>query len=309
MSPGHQTLAAETIGWVERCLGPRSSVVGARRIGGATGPWRLDVHRPSGTDAVVLRDGDPHSANERSRFSVEAAALQAAEDLRIAAPRLIGHDLTGAQSSRLAVLSTSLPGTNTIPVTATHDRLTALGRAAASLNGIPPNYLSLPLRCRPLADIDFAGERAAGNTTALLRAADDFLADGAPPPAANILVHGDCWQGNLLWQHDRFVGFVDWDAAGIGQPGLDLGNLRFDVALYFGLDGLSAVTQGWYDSDGPALEHLAYWDLLAALSSPTDLSTWTPTITAPGRPDLDTPTLTERRNEFITAALEMPTSR
>lgn len=304
MNPDANTLTSDTIDWVERCLGAGASIVGARRLGGVTGPWRLDVRRPSGTESVVLRDGDPQAANERARFDVESAALRAAEDLQIAAPRLIGHDVTGAQSSRLAILSTHLAGDNTIPPTATHDRLTALGRAAASLNRTPPNDTSLPVRHRPLADLDFAGARAGGDTTDLLQAADDFLADGAPPPLANILVHGDCWQGNTLWQHDRFTGFVDWDAAGIGQPGLDVGNLRFDVALYFGLDGLDAVTEGWTDAGGPPLDHIAYWDILAALSSPTDLSSWTPTITAPGRSDLDTCTITARRDDFIKAALE-----
>ena len=303
MRPGPPTLAADTIAWAERCLGPRSSIVDARRLGGSTGPWLLRVHGASGIESVVLRDGDPHSANERSRFDVEAAALQAAEDLHIAAPRLIGHDLTGAQSSRLAILGTHLTGDNTIPPTATHDRLTALGRAAASLNRTPPNDTGLPVRQRPLADLDFASERAAGNTTELLEEADDFLADGPPAVVANILVHGDCWQGNTLWQHGRFTGFVDWDAAGIGQPGLDLGTLRFDVALYFGLDGLDAVTQGWTGSGCPPIDGIAYWDVLAALSSPTDLSSWTPTINSPGRPDLDTRTLTTRRDDFIKAAL------
>ena len=297
------TLTAETIGWVERCLGRSASVVHAERLGGITGPWLLRVRRHGDVDAVVLRDGDPTSPNERHRFGVEAAALKAAEDLQIAAPRLIGHDLTGATASRLVILSTHLPGDNLVPPTATHERLKALGRAAASLSRTPPNYTGLPVRSRPLADLDFASERAAGDTTELLREADQFISSNPPPVVTSVLVHGDCWQGNTLWQDGHFTGFVDWDAAGVGQPGLDLANLRFDASLYYGLERLDLITQGWTDAGGPPISHMAYWDTVAALSSPTDLSAWTPTITGPGRPDLDTRTLTARRNNFIKAAL------
>ncbi len=303
MTPAGQALTPEAIGWVERCLGPGSSVVDASRLGGATGPWLLGVRSQRGTETVVLRDGDPDIANERARFEAEAAALRAAEDLGIAAPRLIGDDLSGADSSRLAILSTYLEGANLIPREATHERLLALGRAAASLCRTPPNETGLPVRPRPLSDLDFATERAVGDSTPILDEADQFIAAGTPPLVANVLVHGDCWQGNTLWRDDRFIGFVDWDAAGVGQPGLDLGSIRFDVALYFGLDGLDAVNEGWHEAGGPQIDQLAYWDVLAALSSPTDLSSWMPTIAGPGRADLDIRTIATRRDDFIRSAL------
>jgi aminoglycoside phosphotransferase (APT) family kinase protein len=301
--PDGRALTSSAIGWVERCLGSGSSVVDATRLGGATGPWLLAVRNQRGIETVVLRDGDPEHATEQARFEVEAAALRVAEDLRIIAPRLIGQDLSGAEASRLAILSTHLTGANLIPQEVTHERLLALGRAVASLCRTPPSDTPLPVRPRPLSDLDFASERAAGVSTPILDEADRFIASGPPPHGGNVLVHGDCWQGNTVWSDDRFMGFVDWDAAGFGQPGLDLGSIRFDVALYFGLDGLDAVTEGWRQAGGPPIDQLAYWDVLAALSSPADLSPWMPTITGPGRADLDVRTVTARRDDFIRAAL------
>ncbi len=88
MSPDPPPLTAETIGWVERCLGRHASVVDSAQT--------RRQHRPVGkltvggagaaANHVVLRDGDPMLKREQSRFHVEVAALQAAEDLRIAAP-------------------------------------------------------------------------------------------------------------------------------------------------------------------------------------------------------------------------------
>ena len=252
----------------------------------------------------MLRVGDPQSVNERRRFGVESSALIVAEQVGVAAPRLIGCDLTGQDASQLAVLSTHLRGGNTIPRTASRDRLDALGAAAASLAiTVPNNNDDLPVRQRPLSDLDFAGERTLGASTRLLDEADRLLAESTVPTAQNILVHGDCWQGNTLWNRDVFSGFVDWDAAGVGQPGLDLGSLRFDAALYYGLDHLDLITHGWVHAGGPPVDNLAYWDITAALASPTDLTPWMPVITAAGRNDLDINTITTRRNHFLTAAL------
>lgn len=46
------------------------------------------------------------------------------------------------------------------------------------------------------------------------------------------------------------------------------------------------------------------WDIVAAPASPTDLTSWMPTIAAAGRPDLDIDTLTRRRAEFLVTALD-----
>jgi aminoglycoside phosphotransferase len=297
------TLAPPTLAWAERCLAPGARIVGATRLGGHTGPWRLRVRRSGDLFAVVLRVGDPQSVNERRRFGVEAAALPAAERYGVAAPRLIGCDLTGQDASQLAVLSTHLPGVNTVPRSASRHRLAALGRAAASLSLATPDEAELPVRQRPLADLDFDRERRTGASTPLLDEAARVLAASSVPTSSNVLVHGDCWQGNLLWDGEVFTGFVDWDAAGVGQPGLDLGSLRFDAALYYGLDQLDAITEGWLAVGCAPIDNLAHWDLAAALASPTDLTKWMPIISTPGRHDLDNATIMSRRNEFVTSAL------
>jgi aminoglycoside phosphotransferase (APT) family kinase protein len=262
----------------------------------------LNVGRSGDEFSVVLRAGDPQSVNDRHRFRVESAALEVAERFHIPAPRLIGCDLTGHDASQLAVLSTHLAGANTIPTTASPDRLVALGRAVASLTVEPCND-RLPTRQRPLSDLDFAAQRRAGASTPLLDEADHFVNSRPATDGPNILVHGDCWQGNTLWSRDAFTGFVDWDAAGIGQPGLDLGSIRFDVSLYDGLDGLDRISEGWADGGGQAIEDLPYWDLVAASASPADLTPWMPIITAPGRADLDIHTVTTRRDDFIISAI------
>lgn len=224
--------------WVARHVGARVTVERATRLGGPTGPWRLELGNATHA-LVVLRDGEPSSDAERARLGIEVTALEVAERLGVPAPRVLGFDLSGAEASRLAVLTSHVSGESRIPFRASSARLREIGRAAAALSRQPlgaDDIARLPHRLTPLADLDFAGARMRGDTRDLMRMADEYLAHRRHPVGTSALVHGDCWNGNTLWRDERFCGFVDWDAAGHDPAGLDLGNLRFDAALLFGPD-------------------------------------------------------------------------
>jgi len=109
------------------------------------------------------------------------------------------------------------------------------------------------------------------------------------PPHPTVLVHGDLWQGNTMWLDGSLVAIIDWDCAGVGHPGVDLGSLRCDVALFQGPEHADLV--------------VAYWDVVACLSTPPDVGEWLPNAVDQGRGDLDGPTLNARRDEFLKAAL------
>jgi Ser/Thr protein kinase RdoA (MazF antagonist) len=57
------------------------------------------------------------------------------------------------------------------------------------------------------------------------------------PDGEPVLVHGDLWQGNTVWNGDTCSGLIDWDAAGAGSAG-----------------------------------HVAYWDVAAALCPVGDMA-------------------------------------
>src|ERR671934_145133 len=78
----------------------------------------------------------------------------------------------------------------------------------------------------------------------LLEAAAERVAR-PPSPQADVFVHGDLWQGNALWTGSTLGGLVDWDGAGAGPPGVDLGSLRCDAAICFGIDAAGDVQRGW----------------------------------------------------------------
>src|ERR1700729_2035279 len=77
-------------------------------------------------------------------------------------------------------------------------------------------------------------------------------------------VQGDLWRGNTIWNGDFCRGMIDWDAAGAGSPGIDLGTLRSDVAVFFGSSplaatGLPAATRCWPDGSKPPAGQPSTW--------------------------------------------------
>ena len=180
--------------------------------------------------------------------------------------------------------------------------------ARRHLSGLP-----LPHRSRPCAVDDRAAERRRGSmpTTPLLQEADARVRSHGVPVATSVFLHGDVWAGNMLWEGDRCVALIDWKTAGVGDPGVDLGNLRMQVALHYGQDAPAHVLEGWEREIGRPATAVPYWDAVAALQTPTVMHEpiW-PSLADDGSP-LDAEAVTERRDAFLSAALDQlpaPTS-
>jgi aminoglycoside phosphotransferase (APT) family kinase protein len=268
------------------------------RDGGS--PWLLRLGRGGRTRDVVLRVGD---AGDLAGLRTEVAALTLAADHGLPAPRLLAAELAG---ERPAVLVEQLAGSSAIPPERPPARLRALGRAAAALHRVElaPGP-ALPWRDRPIAIEDFAALRRR-QPRPLLLAAEERVAERAPAPsaAAGVFVHGDLWQGNALWTGDTLQGLIDWDCAGAGAAGVDLGSLRCDAAICFGLEAADDIRDGWEEAAGRPAADLGYWDVVAALSTPPDMGWFPGAIAGQGRPDLTRDLLIRRRDDFLRAALD-----
>lgn len=153
--------------------------------------------------------------------------------------------------------------------------------------------------------IDFASLRLTGDaaSTPLLDEAGAAVLHLAVPRDETVLVHGDLWHGNTMWSGGACVGIIDWEAAGAGSYGVDLGSLRWDAALLYGLEAADGVLAGWEAEAGRRAENVAYWDMVAGLNTPADMRPYELSMRQAGRADLDGATLTTRRDSFLAAAL------
>jgi aminoglycoside phosphotransferase (APT) family kinase protein len=93
----------------------------------------------------------------------------------------------------------------------------------------------------------------------------------------------------MVWSGSDCRALIDWKTAGVGDPGVDLGELRKQVAYANGADAPRFVLEGWERASGTRAADVAYWDAVAALNTPTEC---------------DPPEHTARRDEFLRAALD-----
>jgi aminoglycoside phosphotransferase (APT) family kinase protein len=278
--------------WAAEVLGAPIQSAESLRVREAS-PWKLTTHDGRAALLKTAPDGDP------AFLATEAAAMRLCAEHDIPAPKLLGLETH-------ALLRSILEGSNDVPLEPSSTRLQRLGAAAARSYRvrITPTE-TLPLRHRHMFWKDLATERRTGEepTTALLDEADAALQQHAAPDDELGLVHGDLWAGNTIWNGDEYIGTIDWDAAGAGSYGVDLGSLRLDTALFHGVEAIDDVLAGWEDEAGRRAENVAYWDVVAALNVEADTSGSVPAMHETGRTDLDGETMNGRRDEFLEDAL------
>ena len=91
----------------------------------------------------------------------------------------------------------------------------------------------------------------------------------------NRLLHGDYWPGNLLWKDGMLVAILDWEDAVIGDPLADVANARLELLWAFGVETMDEFTENYRKQAGSFdVNHLPYWDLVAALRPASHLSGW-----------------------------------
>jgi aminoglycoside phosphotransferase (APT) family kinase protein len=304
----------------EQVLRWAAGVVGGTRVVSAENLSRSD-HRGSGTfrlriegsaaraTDVILKAPVPGRIDD-GMVITNARALRLAKTHGLAAPRLIAADLDGGASGTVATLETLLSGSSDLPRTVSAARLREAGAAIARVNAITlESQADLPHRPRPCAVDDRAAERRRGwmPTTPLLQQADERVTSHGVPAAASVFLHGDVWGGNMVWEGDRCVALIDWKTAGVGDPGVDLGSLRMQMALQYGQDAPAHVLEGWQRQAGRAAIAVPYWDAAAALNTPTVMHGW-PGFADDGSP-LDAAAVTERRDAFLRTALDQLPAR
>lgn len=104
----------------------------------------------------------------------------------------------------------------------------------------------------------------------------DILESVWPLPQQNrsVLLHGDFWPGNTLWQDGRLVAVIDWEDAERGDPLADVANSRLEILWAFGIDAMQSFTADYASMTNIDWANLPYWDLCAALRPASRIAEW-----------------------------------
>jgi aminoglycoside phosphotransferase (APT) family kinase protein len=289
--------AAEVVAWASAILNTEVTVLRGLRHGSS--PWLLRA----GDREVVLRVAHAGRAAETATEVAAMTYVTGVAGASLPVAELLGYDLAERTGYGL-VLTARVPGTGVIPPGPDPVRLRALGAVAARISSVKLTPTpALPVRSRPIEAEDFAGMRRDQGASDLLRAAEAAVANARPEDDRPGLVHGDLWHGNTLWDGDELTAVLDWDCAGAGPAGIDLGSLRCDAAWCHGPEAAEHILSGWEAEAGRPASDLFYWDAVAALASPPDMGGFPVSMAAQGRPDLTRDVMLKRRDAFLCSAL------
>jgi aminoglycoside phosphotransferase (APT) family kinase protein len=288
----------QTLHWVTDVIGVGSRVVSVRPLPSS---WLANhaitvADRHDTRQRLVLRRwarpgwdlDDPDYSAQR-----EATILELLADAAVPAPRLVAADAEGAVCDTPALLLTRLPGHPPDP--APHDRRAFL----AQLAGVLPAIHAVNSRARVLVSayqtyvrLDRLTMPAWLPQTPIWQRAFELVA-GPAPDTHRCFIHRDYHHGNTLWARGRLTGVVDWTQASWGPASVDLGHMRWNLAIDYDIEAADEFLTFHQALTTDAIEHHPYWDILTVIDLVGDLD---PADPIP-RSDL------ERLEAYVAAAL------
>lgn len=129
----------------------------------------------------------------------------------------------------------------------------------------------------------------------------------ARPQNGSVLLHGDFWPGNVLWEAGKLTAVLDWEDARVGDPLLDLAISRLDLAWIFSPETAGVFTERYGELTAVCHTNLPYWDLCAALRfiriTGANLAPWAAYYQPFNRPDITEQTIRGHYQWFVNQAL------
>jgi aminoglycoside phosphotransferase (APT) family kinase protein len=122
---------------------------------------------------------------------------------------------------------------------------------------------------------------------------------------ADVLLHGDYWPGNLLWQDSELVTVLDWEESEVGDPLADVALSRLDLLWAFGEAAMHDFTEYYREQTDIGWGLLPHWELLIALRPMSALHRWSQAYAPPpiSRPDITADTMRDDHRLFVQQAL------
>jgi aminoglycoside phosphotransferase (APT) family kinase protein len=71
--------------------------------------------------------------------------------------------------------------------------------------------------------------------------------------------------GKTLWSRGRLTGVVDWNQASWGPASVDLGHMRWNLALAYGIQAAEEFLAIYGTLTAGAVQHHPYWDSVTVI--------------------------------------------
>ncbi len=261
-------LLPKSLDWVARSIGQGARVESVRPLEGATSSslFAVDVNLHERLLKLVLRlfTNRAWLAEEPDLARHEANSLIKVRAAGIPTPELIAFDSGGAECSVPALLMTRLPGSVDLQPADLRSWLAQQAQALLPLHAI--DALDFPWHYAPYVDLASLKAPTWSRAPKLWEKAID-IASGTWPEAPTCFIHRDYHPVNVLFDHGRLSGIVDWVNACQGPAGFDLAWCRKNLASLYGVDAADLLLDAYLSLTGPNSDYHPFWDVMSIVET------------------------------------------
>lgn len=187
--------------------------------------------------------------------------------------------LHGANTSDGPWLVTEwIEGTTAVASSELDAALAQMARFLRRLHAIESGYVDAPGMGEIEDPVQALPRYLAGDETG--RAVADALQRGVRRrPNRSVLLHGDFWPGNVMFEHGELVAVLDWEDACWGDPLVDLACARVELTCAYGAGACERFTAGYLDDRRNSsmqidLTDLALWDVYVSATALRSMHLW-----------------------------------
>jgi aminoglycoside phosphotransferase (APT) family kinase protein len=190
----------------------------------------------------------------------EAMVLGLLARATVPAPHLVAVDPDGSITGVPAVMMSALPGEVVWNPADIDPWLSALVELLMAIHAVP--VADSMRRWAP-----YPPEGVQPVWTRHQRAWEQAIAvyGGEQPASDHVFLHRDFHPGNVLWEHGRITGVVDWVSSCIGPPEEDVAHCRVNLARHHGQETADRFLKLWQQASGRTA-YSPYWDLVDVVS-------------------------------------------
>lgn len=302
-------------GWLEQVaqrLDPQSRLLRAWPLKGGISAQMTALEIQSangGTRKVIVRRPPPWTLERNPRAARdEFRVLQLVKSLGVAIPEPCYVDESRELLSEPYLVIEFIEGQPQYTPPDTKDFVEQMARQLAQIHQIKasnPALRSLRQQANRLSDklSQRPGKVDASMDEGRIR---DTLEAVWPLPQQNehVLLHGDFWPGNILWEDGQIVAVVDWEEAEVGDPLADVAISRLDILWLCSREAMHDFTRQYRRLNPVDFTKLPYWDLIAALRPAGYIGEWARWWPEVGRPDISEDSMRKDHAWFVRQAYE-----
>ncbi len=230
----------------------------------------LDVTLASGarTRLVLRQHGDRHCGHDAS---LEYHLLKRLRSLGMLVPEPLGF-AEGGDDHHPYVLLQHIEGSTEIPLGVVKTRIQKIASQLVAIHGVETREMpELPQRFDPVPELlDFLPGDPQWDQ---LRSTLSHL-KSAPFDGEGVLLHGDYWPSNIIWQKDEIAGVIDWEDAAIGDPFYDVACGCLELRYMFGTWGSAAFGKAYAAYRPVDPFRLALWQAYVAAAGTQSMEAW-----------------------------------